>query len=486
MELYRYRTIESAIRDIETGAFHFASPSELNDPMEGYVSVYWKGDRAAWEGLFRNYICSYFNAIENYLLAQDEKVLWEKTLMIDINAFDKFPIGKAYREIGNAILADQDVIRIISVYGDNEFKCFSNELHLILQFIHIKAFKICITYCHKYKLIPEDMVNSLIKGPEMTDLSSFPFEHLNKLESDEVRRTIAMVADHEMNDLMEFQMICSGMQEPGFTYGRDITDFCNDVKKGRQHRNWMALVVDFPKMYIHQLKNMIYPESYYVCFSGKNDDSAMWGNYADHHRGVCLVYDADYNRDRAEQYGYYQENKNICPKKVEYGGKIIERNFFETFGRLTIPQIKGWLTGKNGVLSNCFAIFDSAEKIAEWREKYWEVFNAKNFHKLEAWKYEDEYRILIDNSFGEYVKIETDADAKKGRRSRNLKYDKKLLKGVIFGIMTSEYDKARIVEVLEDNGIAGNITYYQAEYDDVNQKIIVRKKGLWCRAAHNN
>ena len=84
------------------------------------------------------------------------------------------------------------------------------------------------------------------------------------------------------------------------------------------------------------------------------------------------------------------------------------------------------------------------------------------------------------------MKIETDADAKKGRQSRNLKYDKKLLKGVIFGIMTSEYDKARIVEVLEDNGIAGNITYYQAEYDDVNQKIIVRKKGLWCRAAHNN
>ena len=31
MDLYRYRTVDSAIRDIESGTFYFASKEELND-----------------------------------------------------------------------------------------------------------------------------------------------------------------------------------------------------------------------------------------------------------------------------------------------------------------------------------------------------------------------------------------------------------------------------------------------------------------------
>ena len=36
---------------------------------------------------------------------------------------------------------------------------------------------------------------------------------------------------------------------------------------------------------------MIYPKSYVVCFSKKNDNSAIWGNYADCHKSVCLIFD---------------------------------------------------------------------------------------------------------------------------------------------------------------------------------------------------
>lgn len=53
--------------------FRFASREELNDPMEGYLNIYWQGDRAAWEGLFRNYVCSVYQAIEFYLLRADNR-----------------------------------------------------------------------------------------------------------------------------------------------------------------------------------------------------------------------------------------------------------------------------------------------------------------------------------------------------------------------------------------------------------------------------
>ena len=51
MKLYHYRSIESALLEIGNGTLHFATRDELNDPIEGYVRVYWQGDRAAWEAL---------------------------------------------------------------------------------------------------------------------------------------------------------------------------------------------------------------------------------------------------------------------------------------------------------------------------------------------------------------------------------------------------------------------------------------------------
>ena len=56
MKLYHYRSISSALLEIENGTFHFASKEELNDPLEGFVRVFWQGDKMAWEGLFRHYI----------------------------------------------------------------------------------------------------------------------------------------------------------------------------------------------------------------------------------------------------------------------------------------------------------------------------------------------------------------------------------------------------------------------------------------------
>jgi len=153
-------------------------------------------------------------------------------------------------------------------------------------------------------------------------------------------------------------------------------------------------------------------------------------------------------------------------KKIEYDGEIIERNFFETFGRLSNNQIITWLTGTNG-LSDCMKAFSDVDS---WKKTYWNVFETKYYKKLNAWKNEEEYRIIIDNTFGEYSDIQ----------SRNLRYDIKALKGIIFGIKTSEFDKERIYNAINRvMPLYGQIKFYQAEYDDEKQDIVVREKQLW-------
>lgn len=64
--------------------------------------------------------------------------------------------------------------------------------------------------------------------------------------------------------------------------------------------------------------------------------------------------------------------------------------------------------------------------------------------------------------------------------SRNLKYDPKRLKGVIFGIKTSEYDKMRILKALRKHADKyDGFKFYQAEYDARSQSISIREKMFW-------
>lgn len=96
MKLYHYRSISSALLEIENGTFHFASKEELNDPLEGFVRVFWQGDKMAWEGLFRHYIYSVARALELYILKADDETLYHGTLVADVHCYKNNFLRKFY------------------------------------------------------------------------------------------------------------------------------------------------------------------------------------------------------------------------------------------------------------------------------------------------------------------------------------------------------------------------------------------------------
>ena len=155
MLIYHYRPIESALLEIEKGTFHFASREELNDPIEGYVRVFWQGDKAAWEGLFRNYICSLSQAIDLYLLRGDEEMLHHETLLVSLHRYDNVPLGDILKSLGDGFLADEEIQKLSAFYGNNRTKVFDGELQMILHFIHNKALIRCIHNCKDCRMIPE-------------------------------------------------------------------------------------------------------------------------------------------------------------------------------------------------------------------------------------------------------------------------------------------------------------------------------------------
>lgn len=442
MILYHYRPIESALKEIGDCTLHFATCAELNDPLEGYVRVFWQGDNAAWEGLLRNYICSLDQAIEVCVLQGNNDMLQHKTLVIDLHQFDNVPLGVIWKNLGERFLADEDVQRIAAFYGTHKLKVFEEELCWLLRLVHNKALVLCIQKNKEIGTMPESVADSLLKTLSPFENNSVVSELMNAKQTNlDHRTTILKFAEDTIEDMLDLYYVCDrGMQ-----------------------RNWMDAVVDFPRIYMNQLKEMIYPESYIVCFSSKNNDSAMWGNYADHHKGVCLIYETDSENCMTVE-GKYTFTREVKP--VNYGGEVIERNFYETFGRLNRRQIETWLTGSSG-LSNSYQAFSNE---SEWRQRYWSAYNAKTYRKLKAWEHECEYRLAIDNSFYNLNDL----------KNRNLKFNPRNLKGLIFGIKTSEYDKQQIMkQLLKHADEYDDFTFCQAKYDGKGQTITIRKKNFW-------
>lgn len=156
----------------------------------------------------------------------------------------------------------------------------------------------------------------------------------------------------------------------------------------------------------------------------------------------------------------------LTVRPVKYGGELIECNFFEAMGRFTRKQIASWLTGTEEISS----VYDAYSPEDEWRKQYLNVYDAKTYRKLKAWEHEEEFRAVLTDSLCVYSESD----------NRNLKYDPKILRGVIFGIGTSVYDKKRIMEKLRDHTEElADFSFFQAEYDDVAQRIVVQEKKAW-------
>lgn len=480
MLLYRYRSINSAVRDLESCSFHFASKEELNDPLESYVCLFWQGDKPAWEGLLKNYICSLYHAISLWLLKGDKDILHKHTLVFNLQAYDEVPLGTVFDEISQRFLGVEQVQWLVTFYGNNNLKCGTKELILLLRMIHELAEKICIEdmlgrgtieSIEGKKILsligdaPEKLIEKLKKvGDENAE------EQILKLDESK-RRQLYADLENVMEDAIVQHMIIA---DEGVFKERDFLYKNEAEEKGDQIRNWLSIKSNYPKMYVEQLKEVIFPESYVVCFSSANDNSSMWGNYADNHKGVCLIYESDNLMVRHKQVYSDLDGNMVRPSEyskirvvpVEYGGNLVERNFFETLGRLTYSQVCVWLTGRDGKVSSILESYTNNKD--SWREKYWQEAERKYRCKLDSWAHEREYRICIDNAFETYT----------DKESRNLEFLPESLKGVIFGINTSEYDMKRIIEAIPRECWAKDtdFNFYQAEYDDETMKIVIRKK----------
>ena len=100
---------------------------------------------------------------------------------------------------------------------------------------------------------------------------------------------------------------------------------------------------------------------------------------------------------------------------------------------------------------------------SQWRDNHWEKSNISILTKTKDWKYEKEYRLILQNG------------------ENKMKYNFQNLKGLIFAIKTPEKEKLQIIEIIKNKckkNNRNNFEFFQAYYCHKNKNIQHKKMGI--------
>lgn len=473
--MYRFRPIENLLEkynELENQEIYFASPEELNDPIEGFRDIYWKGDSIIWKNLLKQYLRCLEHIFSLVLILGEDKKLYWKDIPIHINSL-KFPT-KEYKaifdEILNVFFKSKFFKNLPNDLAKRTNPVRRDELLSYFKLVHPFAIETISEVYRNYQLLPKqtkrkDHLDEFKKILERAGSIVLLTNKLEKEPSVKDKKNIAEIFFSITN------MVGSEVQL--------INQYENSEIELNSNRYF--LLSDFPEQFLQSLESMIYPNWFSASFMSECTNSSVWGHYGQNHKGVCLIFEADKKGDIESleldtENGYSSGSgatKAMVPHKfhkIRYENKHVEIDFFKSLARAPKYQLMAqWYTDEFGNKSICGEHLDN--NIDEWRNAYWEKFIDSLIVKLDDWKYENEYRLIINDNFIDFNSIE----------KRKLKYDFSSLKGIIFGIKTSNADKIKILRIIEKKckeNSRKEFEFYQAYYSKENGKIETKRLNL--------
>ena len=401
---YRFRTVNALLGEhleLKNQEIYFASPQELNDPMEGFKDLFWKGDQILWSNLLEHYLLclmkTVFRAIvcgSDYIFSPDQDFIFssqtletEKSRELLQRIFEKF-----YKHI------DIKYFQLLLTLRKSLIK--RDELTFYLRLLHLHGLNSVLIAMEDSACIPvrppDDPLRSAsiksIACKKMLELfESFETRHQNEPSIvEELSRSINAV-QMQQNLILEYNGI--------------------SLRNGRA---WQFIISDFPKVYVDQLERLLHYEWYTACFMESPLNAAVWGHYGDGHKGICLKFKASADEDQNAIISLKQiigesSNRGICKpvygqvahafQKVEYQSHFTKIDFFQSLGRLTPPMLKFWHQDANGNTSPL--VKDMLSETPGWRKQYWENFETAIDSKLADWSYEGEYRLTLHSTIAD-------------------------------------------------------------------------------------
>lgn len=463
-EIYRFRRIENLFgkyHELENQSIYFAHPTELNDPMEQSRDIVWKGDEIIWRNLFKHYLYCLdrvfqltivapkgyeigISSIPIYEIKSDTKTHQQLAMLDEIES-RTFGSVKLEALLGTVLTAEREIRR--------------SELVFYLGILRLIALPIIQNTYVDHGLLQESVRVKEHDEPTFEYLETEKLADLiDQEDRDKLDRVFALL-ENRMLDLLKTE------------------NFGDDPHiSGQSGLNRRFVMFEFPSAYANLLGKLLNPEWYSACFTRVWDNELMWAHYTDAHKGVCLIFDT-VELDGKEGLSLYQLSSFSSSKdpttgeithrehwdwgvnhfdEVVYTTKRDPIDFFTHIGALPRKSsIEGWYSDENGNMSVCAAHLADTASVEDWRENLWKKYLRDIIVKTYTWEYERESRIVLVDSLHS---LEDPA-------KRALKYDLASLKGIIFGINTSDCDVKCISNIVErkcTENASSNVTLYRA------------------------
>lgn len=466
-EVYRFRSTDQLLgkfKELERQTIYFASPEQLNDPVEGFRDIVWSGDEIVWSNLFKHYVYCLFLAYLQVGFIGDQCAFEAEDILVAGGWHDppSPQAGELFGDIWNSIRDNLKLSEIASKIAALSRKVRRNELlFYLLPSPHFKALVTIQDVLVERGIVsePKRPLREILSG-KFTLADSRFFELVPEVERGEPKdflKTMFSISYQMMTDLR-------------LSYKR----YFRSSSSGNSARNWQLLLLDFPSIYVEQLGRILWPQWYAACFSKSYHNSSLWASYGDGHRGVCLIFDAATNGSQpslelkqrtgwaTDSRGNSKEHWGFRPKAfhdINYSDRPGEVDFFRNIGRL--PEhvlMELWYTDEAANVSECAAHVVSGGSQEDWRKTYWDAFYRDITFKTNDWEHEQECRLILNGLLEESL----------DDRRRSLTYDFDSLKGVIFGIRTTDENKMKVIEIIQEKCRETNrndFEFYQAYYD---------------------
>jgi len=436
--VFRYRPAAALLtnhEELKNREIYFAPPSELNDPLDGFKDIYWKGDAILWNGLLKHYLLCLLQTVLDAMVSSKADEIADRSYVFSAESLLPTPqLKQAFRRAWDHFRAHPDVAPLPGLLAARKHPVRRYELSALLRVMHLHAVNSARAALDEATpgappRTADDLLTQASKEP-------LPCRQLAE----------ANIAAERQNPRGPHATEALAAIAESFAAERDLLFAHRKVPLWENHP-WKTVLYDFPASYVLQLEQLLYQDWYTACFVESPDDAAMWGNYGDSHKGICLKFRTHPNADgtpclrlqhATTHGGSHRPAENLYPlNKVKYRAAFIGVDFFRSLGALTRPMLDFWCRDETGKPSPRVAGI-LAEK-PSWRKRYWATFERAIATKLKDWKHEREHRLTLHSQLGLFA---TPAE-------RKLIYRFEDLQGIIFGLNTQTEDKLAIIQRIE-------------------------------------
>lgn len=446
-------TAEARPGELDELSIYFASPEELNDPLEGHRETCFRGDLIVWKNLIKHYTLMLYEAVIDRYAGENKGLMH-----INLRPTNFHEDSKGYLETAITAVQSCAAIRMyLEALTSVERNVSRLELSAHLATLHSTI----LGY------IFETLENRLdIHEASIYKQSRENFQAYICLRSEEIK-----AAGHNSN-IQNYIEIKDKFKQQAIR---------GSVFRDRElDPNGLRLFANLPEEFSTQLDYLMYPHWYVACFMKSCSNSAIWGSYGDNHKGICLVYNSDsndghdslllrklpfpfvqvYNYGRPKHEYYLNMPLSLPLIKVNYKPEYYTPNFFDSM-LITDKDwtLSYWYTDENGDISNnAQSIYQQASAV--WpahKEQYSRSCTSKTAH----WENETEARIILSG-------VELSPE------ERLVSYSFHQLEGIIFGIKTPDAAKIKIIKKIAEhcrNLRRFDFKFFQAKFDSKYEKI---------------